>query len=107
MLLFLVMVSPYKGITVLLWETRNINQCLRLPPYTVCITHTCARLASIDYKLMLMLILVQSNTHIVSDLILMLHSSRARVTQGKIRGPDIIERLAPLKLLTQCHPNVC
>ena len=70
---------------------------------------------------MLMLILVQSNTHIVSDLILMLHSSRARVTQGKIRGPDIIERLAPLKLLvalvlvvhaplkllTQCHPNVC
>ena len=72
-----------------------------------------------------MLILVQSNTHIVSDLILMLHSSRARVTQGKIRGPDIIERLAPLKLLvvlvlvlvvllhaplkllTQCHPNVC
>ena len=74
---------------------------------------------------MLMLILVQRNTHIVSDLILMLHSSRARVTQGKIRGPDIIERLAPLKLLvvlvlvlvvllhaplkllTQCHPNVC
>ena len=74
---------------------------------------------------MLMLILVQTNTHIVSDLILMLHSSRARVTQGKIRGPDIIERLAPLKLLvvlvlvlvvllhaplkllTQCHPNVC
>ena len=72
---------------------------------------------------MLMLILVQSNTHIVSDLILMLHSSRACVTQGKIRGPDIIERLAPLKLLvalvlvvllhaplkllTQCHPNVC
>ena len=74
---------------------------------------------------MLMLILVQSNTHIVSDLVLMLHSSRARVTQGKIRGPDIIERLAPLKLLvvlvlvlvvllhaplkllTQCHPNVC
>ena len=48
---------------------------------------------------MLMLILVQTNTHIVSDLILMLHSSRARVTQGKIRGPDIIERLAPLKLL--------
>ena len=74
---------------------------------------------------MLMLILVQRNTHIVSDLVLMLHSSRARVTQGKIRGPDIIERLAPLKLLvvlvlvlvvllhaplkllTQCHPNVC
>ena len=72
-----------------------------------------------------MLILVQSNTHIVSDLALMLHSSRALVTQGKIRGPDIIERLAPLKLLvvlvlvlvvllhaplkllTQCHPNVC
>ena len=48
---------------------------------------------------MLMLILVQRNTHIVSDLVLMLHSSRARVTQGKIRGPDIIERLAPLKLL--------
>ena len=83
---------------------------------------------------MLVLILVQGNTHIVLDLILMLHSSRARVTQGKIRGPDIIERLAPLKLLvalvqevlvllvalvlvvllhaplkllTQCHPNVC
>ena len=31
MLLFLVMVSPYKGITVLLAETRGINQCLHTP----------------------------------------------------------------------------
>ena len=31
MLLLLVMVSPYKGITVLLRETRSINQCLQTP----------------------------------------------------------------------------
>ena len=60
---------------------------------------------------MLMLILVQSikytyiiihdNTrYIVSDLILMLHSSRARVTQGKIRGPDIIERRVAAQTIT-------
>ena len=45
MLLLLVMVSPYKGITVLLRETRSINQCLQTPAAS---THICLRLLSIS-----------------------------------------------------------
>ena len=45
MLLLLVMVSPYKGITVLLRETRSINQCLQTPAAS---THICLHLLSIS-----------------------------------------------------------
>ena len=110
MLLFLVMVSPYKGITVLLAETRGINQCLHTPAAS---TYVCLfSISNIKYWRWNIECRILNAKYwcwyFFKCWCFFWWGILGWVTQGKIRGPDIIEsRVAPQTITTTLYSIQC